>query len=658
MPRTAHLLLLEDSPDDAFFIIRRLRHDGLEVTFERVETIEAMRQQLRDRPPDLVISDGHMPALEVVDALDLLRSTGLDIPLILVSGQIGEEAAAALMRAGARDFVLKDNLSRLVPAVCRELDEAHDRRHRREIQAALDVMEERYRLVAEHLQDVVFRLRLRPEPEVEYISPAVTTLIGATPEELARDPELLLTAADPQDREQFLASWYSDSPQRNVLHWHRPGGDDAWVEQRTIPAYGDDHRQVGVEGILRDVTEQVRGENERRDLQHQLHQAERLDSLGQLSGGIAHDFNNILGVIKGFADLVLDALPADHECRDDIEGIERAAMQGTALTRQLLIFSRSQPSQPEVLDLNEVLTHSLTLLRRTIGEDITFAVELEPDLPFVAIDRSRLEQIIMNTVVNSRAAMPDGGSITVNTSTRPAGEDPAYPELSRGEHIRLFVEDTGHGMPPEVVQHAFEPFFSTKGPGKGTGLGLSTVYGVAKEANGAVDLWSEPGRGTRLTIYLPTCARQQKTVDTLDEPDRPPPATRIVVVDDNDDIARVASRVLSNAGYETTVTTTRLDALAVLSQSPVALVLADIVMPGMSLRDFVTAIHDTATGTRILLMSGYPAHLHKEIDTDPADLPVIAKPFDSTRLLHDIDACLRPHRTTDPQMHLRAESAR
>jgi PAS domain S-box-containing protein len=656
MPRTAHLLLLEDSPDDAFLIIRTLRHDALEVTFERVETIEAMRQQLHERPPDLVISDGHMPALEVVDALDLLHSTGLDIPLILVSGQIGEEAAAALMRAGARDFVLKDNLSRLVPAVCRELDEAHGRRQRREIQAALDAMKERFRLVAEHLQDVVFRLRLRPEPEVEYISPAVTTLTGSTPEELAKDPELLLTAADPQDREQLLASWYADTPQRSVLHWYRPGGEDAWVEQRTIPAYGDDHRQVGVEGILRDVTEQVRGENERRDLEHQLHQAERLDSLGQLSGGIAHDFNNILGVIKGFADLVLDVLPADHECRDDIEGIERAAMQGTALTRQLLIFSRSQPSQPEVLDLNEVLTHSLTLLRRTIGEDISFDVELEPDLPFVAIDRSRLEQIIMNSVVNSRAAMPDGGTVTINTCSQPVGANPAHPDLSDSDYIRLFIEDTGHGMSPEVVQHAFEPFFSTKDPGRGTGLGLSTVYGVVKDAGGAVELWSEPDRGTRLTVYLPACARQQKTVDNLDKPQRPPPATRIVVVDDNHDIAQVASRILNNAGYETAVTTTRLDALALLSQSPVALVLADVVMPGMSLRDFVTAIHDTAANTQILLMSGYPIHLHQEIDTNPADLPVIAKPFDTTRLLHEIHARLQPRRTADPTKQRQVEA--
>ena len=349
-------------------------------------------------------------------------------------------------------------------------------------------------------------------------------------------------------------------------------------------------------------------------------------------------------MIKGFADLVLDALPAGHECRGDVEGIERAAMQGTALTRQLLIFSRSQPSQPEVLDLNEVLTHSLALLRRTIGEDITFAVELEPGLPFVAIDRSRLEQIIMNSVVNSRAAMPDGGVITVNTCTRPPGTDPAHPELSRSEHVRLFIADTGHGMPPEVVQHAFEPFFSTKGPGKGTGLGLSTVYGVVKEANGAVELWSELGQGTRLTVYLPMCARPRETVDDLDRPDRPPPATRIVVVDDNDDIARVASRMLSNAGYETAVTTSRQDALAMLVRSPAALVLADIVMPGMSLRDFVAAIRDAAAGTRILLMSGYPAHLHRErIDADPADLPVIAKPFDTTQLLREIHACLQAH---------------
>lgn len=641
MRRSAHLLLLEDSEDDAFFIIRHLRHEDMDVTFERIETAEAMREQLRDRPPDLVISDGRMPALDVPEALEILRGTGLEVPLIVVSGQIGEEVAAGLMRAGARDFVLKDNLSRLVPAVCRELDEAYDRRDRQQMRAALDTAEERFRLVAEHLQDVVFRLRLHPTPVVEYISPAITALVGATPEELARDPHRLLTAADPEDREQFHASWYSPHPERHVLHCHRPDGCAAWVEQRTIPAYDDSHRHVGVEGILRDVTEQVQAEQDRQRLEQQLRQAERLDSLGHLSGGIAHDFNNILGVIKGFADLTLETLPADHACREDIECIERAALQGAALTRQLLIFSRLQPAQPEVLDVNEVITESLTLLRRTLGEDITFAVDLQPGLPAVTMDRSRLEQIIMNCVVNSRGAMPDGGTITVDTSTDRLDAAGAQPEPFASEYVCLVIEDTGHGMPADVVAHAFEPFFSTKGPGKGTGLGLSTVYGVIKDAKGTVDLWSEPGRGTRLTIHLPACPQQEKSVAVRERPQPPRPDTRILVVDDNHEIAQVAARVLSAAGYQAAVLTSRQDALAALARSPVALILADVVMPGMNLRDFVAAVHRTGNDTRVLLMSGYPAHQQEEAETHSGQLPIIAKPFDTTQLLHDVHACLQ-----------------
>jgi PAS domain S-box-containing protein len=625
------VLLLEDSPDDAFFIIRCLRHEQMDVTFERVETAQAMREQLRDHPPDLVISDARMPALEAEEALEVLRSTGMDIPLILVSGQIGEEAAATLMRSGARDFVLKDDLSRLVPAVCRELDEAHDRRHRREIQAALNTMEERFRLVAEHLRDVVFRLRLEPVPEMEYISPAVTDLVGATPEELACDPGLLLAAVADEDRDRLRASWYSALPECHILRWLRPGGDETWVEQRTVPVHDESPRWVGVEGILRDVTEQIRAEHDRRALQHQLHQAERLDSLGHLSGGIAHDFNNILGVIRGFADLALGELPAGHASREDIEGISRADTQGTALTRQLLIFSRLQPSQPEVLDVNDVLTESLALLRRTIGEDITFAVELQPGLPPVAIDRSRLEQIVMNSIVNSRAAMPDGGVITVDSRTERSGD---------GEQVRFSIQDTGHGMPPEVMQRAFEPFFSTKGPGKGTGLGLSTVYGVVKDANGSVDLWSRPGEGTRLTIRLPACAPRETPAAASEGPRRPPPGTRIVVVDDNDDLARVSARVLTQAGYEVTTTTSRQDALAALRRSPAALILADVVMPGMRLRDFLADVERTAAGTRVLLMSGYPTHQQDEADTEPHEKPILAKPFDSGQLLHQVEACL------------------
>jgi signal transduction histidine kinase len=263
---------------------------------------------------------------------------------------------------------------------------------------------------------------------------------------------------------------------------------------------------IAVEGILRDTTERVIAEQERAELERQLRQAERLDSLGQLAGGIAHDFNNLLAVISGYADMLSEELAAGHPGRADLDGIKQAAARGSALTRQLLIFSRLEPSQPEVLDLNTVVTDTQRLLSRTLGEDIDVTTDLDPHLPLVTMDRSKLEQVLMNAVMNARAAMPSGGHLTIATS---AGTD-----TEAGTPTAcLTVTDTGCGMPPEVVARAFEPFFTTKGRGQGTGLGLATAYGAVTEAGGTIGLDSRVGHGTTLQVCLParTVATRMRT---------------------------------------------------------------------------------------------------------------------------------------------------
>jgi signal transduction histidine kinase/DNA-binding NarL/FixJ family response regulator len=640
-----HLLLVEDSEDDALLVIRSLRQGALDLTFERVETAEAMREAIRTRQPDLIISDGKLPMFDAHEALHVLQDTGMDIPFILVSGQIGEETAATLMRSGAQDFVLKDNLARLVPAVRREVKEAQERRKSREVQAELRSTEERFRLVAEHLHDVVFRCRLSPSIRLEYISPSVTAVTGIPVADLYQDVGKLIQTVEPDDQRRLRDAWASATPQLHVLRWQQPTGTTAWIEQRTMPVYDERNRLVAVEGILRNITDQVNADEARRDLEHRLRQAERLDSLGQLTGGIAHDFNNLLGVIQGYANLALDTLSDDHPCRPDIEGIDRAAVQGAALTRQLLIFSRLQPSQPETLDVNAVVNDSVHLLRRTIGEDITFVTTLQPDLEPVTIDRSRLEQIILNAIVNSRAAMPEGGTLTIQTAT--AEEDGTWrePDLPAGRFVRLSIEDTGHGMTPDVAQRAFEPFYSTKGPGEGTGLGLATVYGAVKEACGTVTLWSEPDGGTRLTVYLPSSDEPVALV-----PDEIVSAPRgdgihVLVVDDNHEVGDIARRILTTAGYRATLATSREDGLAAARATPVALILADLTMPGMTAHDFFAAVWHTTPDVPILLMSGYPSEEagggHSPL---PPDLPLISKPFDTARLLQQVHSCLHSPR--------------
>ena len=497
-----HLLVVEDSEDDSILILSRLRRDGLDVTHERVDTAEAAAVALAERPPDAVISDYNLPTFSASGALELLRASGLDVPFILVSGEIGEETAAAMMRAGAHDFVLKDRLTRLAPALRRELREAAGRLRHRKADADLRASEERFRLLAEHAQDIIFRHRLLPEPAVEYISPAVNLITGYRPDDLYEDHELVFSLVDPADEVRLRASWQAAEPEPMTVRWPRSDGRTVWTEQRAVGVLRDG-TLIAVEGILRDVTDRVLAEQERRQLERQLRQTQRLESLGQLAGGVAHDFNNLLGVITGYSDLIGGTLSADDPRRADLMGIGHAALRGADLVRQLLTFSQLKPSRPETIDLNAVVVDTEHLLRRTLGANIEFVTLLEPDLPPVVIDRSRLVQIILNLVVNARDAMPGGGRLTIATADA-ALADHRTDAPPPGRQVRLTVTDTGTGMDAGTAERIFEPFFSTKGPGKGTGLGLATVYGAVTEAGGLIKLTSEPGRGTTFDVYLPS----------------------------------------------------------------------------------------------------------------------------------------------------------
>jgi len=628
-----HLLVVEDSDDDAVLIVNRLRRGGLEVSYQRVETAEGAAAALLAQPPDVVISDYNLPGFSAEDALRLLSGSGLDVPFILVSGQVGEEAATALMRAGAHDFLLKDSLARLAPAVQRELREAADRRHYRQSEAALRASEERFRLLAEHAQDIIFRYRLDPGPGLDYISPAAEAMTGQTPEELCRNPDLVFALVDPEDRARFEASWRSPDPEPLVVRWRLAEDRTVWTEQRAVGIRDGAGRLIAVEGILRDVTERVLGEQNREQLERQLRQTERLESIGQLAGGIAHDFNNLLAVITGHADLAANAVPADHLLRRDIDGIRHAAQHGAALTRQLLIFSRLEPSHPETLDLNTVVTDTERLLRRTIGEDIELVTDLAAGLPAVLIDRSKLEQVILNLVVNARAAMPHGGRLRICTA--------AVGRPGSGPRVRLTVADTGTGMPPDVAEHAFEPFFTTKGPGEGTGLGLATVYGVVRDAGGDITLHTEPDRGATFHIDLPPAAGPAaEPAGPARAPAEQPAGggETILVVEDDDAVREIVRRTLSSAGYQVLQASTPAEALALCEQPATRIdaLLTDAIMPGMPGNQLIEHVQRIYPGLPAVLMSGYTNSWLPGAAGDRSDTPLLRKPFTRPALLRHI----------------------
>jgi PAS domain S-box-containing protein len=541
-----------------------------------------------------------------------------------------------MMRAGARDFVLKERLARLAPAVQRELRESGERRRRRRAEAALRASEERFRLIAEHAQDIIFRYRLIPEPAMEYLSPAVESITGYRPEQFYEHPGLFFSLVEPEDRALLAQSWCGEQAGTLTIRWNRRSGGVAWIEQRAGAIHDDDGRAVAVEGILRDITERVRAEQNRVELEQQLRQAERLDSLGRLAGGIAHDFNNILAVISGYATMLTEELDESGPNRADAQAIEQAAARGSALTRQLLIFSRLEPSRPETLDLNVVATDMQRLLARTLGEDIELRTVLGPDLPPITMDRSKLEQVLMNAVMNSRAAMPSGGRLTIGTSAEPDAD-----------YVCLTITDTGCGMAPEVAARAFEPFFTTKGRGNGTGLGLATAYGVVADVGGTITLESQPDQGTTMRVRLPAGSADAAGEAVVARvPSAGGRGQRILVVEDEDGVRDIVCRILKKAGYDVNASGDPQEALKMCLDGNlhVDALLSDVIMPGMSGTQLAAELRRTRPGLPVLFMSGYTSGPKPGGQELPPDAPLLYKPFQTDQLLQTLDQLL--HRGT------------
>ena len=381
---------------------------------------------------------------------------------------------------------------------------------------------------------------------------------------------------------------------------HRP----RFVMASGQPVVDPDGRKLGAVVAMRDVTQ-------RRDLEAQLLQAQKMEAVGQLAGGVAHDFNNLLTVISSYSEMLLDDLDADAPGRGDLEEIKHAAARAAALTRQLLAFSRKQVLQPRVLDLNtEVLAGLEKMLRRLIGEDIELVTTLASDLALVHADPGQLEQVVVNLAVNARDAMPNGGRLTIETANAELGADDAgrHIGVQPGHYVMLAVSDTGTGMSGETLGRMFEPFFTTKEQGKGTGLGLATVHGIVKQSAGDIWVYSEPGQGTTFKIYLPR----------VEEPSAMPAAVApsqlehggqetILLVEDDDALRVLARKILVSRGYTVLDARNGEDALAVIERvaQRIDLVATDAVMPGMSGRALAERVGTLRPTTRVLLMSGY-----------------------------------------------------
>jgi hypothetical protein len=635
------VLIVEDSEDDALLLARELKRGGFDVAFELVETGDGLTTALGKGGWDVVFADFTMPKFRGTAALDMVRQRDADLPFIFVSGTIGEDVAVEAMKAGANDYVMKGNLKRLIPAVTRELRESAIRRERHRSEAdrraaeqALRVSEERHRLLFEHIADMI--MVLDREGVIRFSSPSVRAILGHAPSDMVGRPSLEFV--HPDDVPQTVAKRVAVTGSHGAIVMqelrmrHRDG---SWRVIDAVLRNLLDHADVG--GVVvtsRDVTD-------RRRLEAEFLQAQKLESVGRLAGGIAHDFNNLLTAVMGNAELLLTSSDLGGEHREDVEEIMRAAERATTLTRQLLAFSRRQVLDLRPMDLNAAVLTVQQILQRLLGEDVELITRLATPLGVVRADVGQIEQVLLNLAVNGRDAMPGGGRLTIETANveLPAAPASGEPVISAGRYVTLVVGDTGEGIDPEARAHIFEPFFTTKAPGEGTGLGLATVYGIVKQSGGHIEVDSEPGRGTTFTIYLPR-------VDEVAEPTAPPPEAgpsehgteTILVVEDERAVRELAARGLREHGYTVLTAERAEEAIRLLDEErpPVDLLLTDAVLPGASGLTLASVATARRPGLQVVYMSGY-AHeaLARQGMLEPGMI-LIEKPFTPATLARKV----------------------
>jgi PAS domain S-box-containing protein len=500
---------------------------------------------------------------------------------------------------------------------------------------------------------------IRHDGLIVLVNAQVEALFGYERKELIGQPVEVLVPERLREHHRAHRTGYFDDPRTRPMGvgldlFGRRGDGSEFPAEISLSSIHTDQGTLAIAAI-RDISERVtaarererlQAEAERERLQNQLHQAQRLESLGQLAGGIAHDFNNLLAVVINYAAFIASDLDAATEkdgeqrwrsTREDVEQIRLAGGKAAHLTHQLLAFARREVVQPEVVDVNDIVSDVEQLLRRTLGEHVELNSNLTINLRSVLIDPGQLEQILVNLAVNARDAMPDGGALRIDTANIDVDEEYAAsrPELTPGPYVRLRVSDTGTGMSPETIRCAFDPFFTTKPAGQGTGLGLATVYGIVKQAGGRSQIYSEPNVGTTFTVLLP--ATGQTATTTQPPPDSPVRRGEetILLVEDEPALREVTRRILRRAGYEVIIAENGVEALQVADQhtGQIDLLLSDVIMPQMPGPELARRLRAQQPTLRVLLMSGFAQPILDSGGHLEAGMTLIEKPFSGPSLL-------------------------
>jgi len=512
---------------------------------------------------------------------------------------------------------------------------------RKRAEESLRESEQKFRQLAENINEV-FWITDPTKHQMVYVSPAYEDVWGRSCESLYAEPQSWLDAVHPDDRQRVLEAATTEQAKgtyQEIYRIVRPDNSIRWISDSAFPVLNSAGEVERIVGLATDITE-------KRKLEEQFRQSQKMEAIGQLAGGVAHDFNNILGVIQMQVGLLKmdDNLSATQT--DLLNDVSKAVQRAANLTRQLLLFSRRQVMQPRNWDLNEVIANITKMLRRIVGEDIRTQIKYAPNALWVHADAGMLDQVLMNLTVNSRDAMPKGGSLLIETAAVDLDEFAASqtPRARPGSFVRLSVTDTGGGIPEEILSHIFEPFFTTKEPGKGTGLGLATVFGIVEQHQGWINVYSEGGLGTTFRIYLPR-QTDENTKQVEESKELLPCAGNetILLVEDELQLRYPVQRALAQLGYRVLEAATGKEAVEIWKRhrSEIQLLLTDMVMPGgMNGRELAEQLQKESPKLKVIYASGYSIEVagsDLQLDEGVNFLP---KPFDFHQLAQTVRARL------------------
>jgi two-component system, cell cycle sensor histidine kinase and response regulator CckA len=662
MDRRVRVLYAEDNASDADLTRRHFATNATDIQLDIVEYGEACLTRLQNNHYDVLLLDYRLPDMDAIDVLKALAIHNVYLPVIVATAVGDEDLVVRVLRLGAWDYVPKQgnyigNLPSLIRQAAAEYRGLRDvgyaaRRSRRRIlyiecsEADIDLTAGYMAEHAPHLQLDIVR------SATEGLELLQRTLVDLVLVDL-RMPDM--HALD------FLRQLRQRGQSVPVVVVTGGGDETAAIAALKLGAYDyickregyltqvpyaidnaiDRFRLMQLNRRLEaELADRERAEAERAHLSEQLQQAQKIESLGRLAGGVAHDFNNLLTVITGHADLMLEKLAPDDPLRENVRNVSAATRRASDLTRQLLAFGRRQLLQPRVMDLNESIRESTSMVSRLLNESVELVTVLDPHLGHVEADPSQLNQLLVNLAVNARDAMPHGGRLTIETDNVSIDDEEAqrHPSFRPGSYVMLAVSDTGIGIQNDVLPHIFEPFFTTKEHGKGTGLGLSMVYGIVKQSGGWIWVSSEVGRGTTFKVYLPRVEGALSVIGAPAALDSPRGDETVLVVEDQQEVRSLMLHVLRTHGYDVIEAAEGASAVAACEAvaRPISLLVTDVVMPGMSGPTLAAHLRTVRPDMRVLYVSGYTDAAVFEHGTGEQPVTFLQKPFTPSQLTRKV----------------------